>query len=255
MADHIADEEQLEALKRWWKQYGASLALALVLGVGSWFGWQQWQSARESRAQAASLVYEEMMSAIGTTAIEELAPEPLQTIAARADQLKADYAGTQYDRLARLLLARLAVAREDFEVAGAELRAVMDDDGDEDLALLARLRLVRVLTAQQRYDDALRLAEGEVADGKLPDAMVAEFAEARGDIHVLRGERAAAASAYQAALDASAERPNSPLATLLRIKLDQVKPDATTPEATTPEATKPDAANKTDAATKPGDAS
>ena len=108
MADHIADEEQLEALKRWWKQYGASLALAVVLGVGSWFGWSQWQSSRESRAQAASLVYEEMMSAIGMTAIEELAPEPLQAIAAKAEQLKKEYGGTQYDRLARLLLARLA---------------------------------------------------------------------------------------------------------------------------------------------------
>lgn len=258
MADHIADEEQLEALKRWWKQYGASLALAVVLGVGSWFGWSQWQSSRESRAQAASLVYEEMMSAIGMTAIEELAPEPLQAIAAKAEQLKKEYGDTQYDRLARLLLARLAVAREDFEVAAAELRVVMDDDGDQELALLARLRLVRVLTAQQRYDDALRLAETEV-----PDAMVAEFAEARGDVHGLRGEREAAASAYQAALDASAEKPNSPLATLLRIKLDQVKPAATKPDATKPEAIKPEvttpAAAKPEAAkpeaTKTGDAS
>lgn len=221
MADHIADAEQLEALKRWWKQYGAGLALALVLGIGGWFGWQQWQSARESRAQAASLVYEEMMSAIGTSAVEDLAGEPLKAVAAAAEKLRADYAGTNYERLARLMLARLALARDDLDAAAAELRAVMDDDGDAELALVARLRLVRVLAAQQRYDDALHLAEGE-----FPQAVAAEFAEARGDIHALRGEREAARSAYQAALDASAVQGNSLLTSLLRIKLDQQQPAA-----------------------------
>ena len=219
MADHIADAEQLEALKRWWKQYGASLALALVLGVGGWFGWQQWQGARESRAQAASLVYEEMMSAIGTGTVEQLDGAQLEAVATVAERLVTEYPGTQYERLARLLLARLAVAREDFDAAATELRAVMDDDGDAELGQVARLRLVRVLAAQERYDDALRLAEEEV-----PEQIAAEFAEARGDIHALRGDREAARSAYQQALDASAIQGNSLLSALLRIKLNQVQP-------------------------------
>lgn len=221
MADHIADAEQLEALKRWWKQYGAGLALALVLGVGAWFGWQQWQSARESRAQAASLIYEEMMSAIGASAVEELDGEPLNAVTGAAERLRAEYAGTSYERLARLMLARLAVAREDLDAAATELRAVMDDDGDAELGLVARLRLVRVLTAQRRYDDALRLAEGEI-----PGQIAAEFAEARGDIHTLRGDHEAARTAYQQALDTSAIQGNSLLSSLLRIKLNQLQPAA-----------------------------
>lgn len=222
MADHIADAEQLEALKRWWKQYGAALALALVVGVGGWFGWQQWQHARESRAQAASLIYEEMMSAIGSSAVEELDGASLSAFTAAAERLRAEYPGTSYERLARLMLARLAVAREDLDAAATELRAVMDDDGDAELGLVARLRLVRVLAAQQRYDDALRLAEGEI-----PGQIAAEFAEARGDIHALRGDHEAARAAYQQALEASAIQGNSLLSSLLRIKLNLVQPATT----------------------------
>lgn len=234
MADHLSDEEQLEALKRWWKRYGAPIALALVLGVGSWFGWQQWQGARESRAQAASLVYEEMMSAIGNSAIEDLDGETQQTVATVAERLRDDYASTQYGRLARLLLARLAVAREDLEAAATELQAVIDDGGDAELTLLARLRLARVRAAQQRYEEALALVSGEI-----PDVMRAEFAEARGDIHLLGGDREAARIAYQEALDATPANGTSLLSTLLRIKLDQVRSTATAPDAVAPTIAEP----------------
>ncbi|MFZ5654380.1 MAG: YfgM family protein [Pseudomonadota bacterium] len=224
MAEHYSDQEQIEALRRWWKQYGAAIALALVLGVGSWFGWQQWQQARESRAQAAALVYEEMQAAIAGAPVEQLAADRLATATARAEQLKAEYGDTQYGALAGLMLARLAVAREDLEAAAAELQSVMADGADPDLALLARLRLVRVRTAQERYDEALQLAAVEV-----PAAIAAEFAEARGDIHRLRGDLDAAREAYQAAVDAA--RGTGMLAELLRIKLDQVQPAATPGDA------------------------
>lgn len=225
MAEHHADQEQIEALRRWWKQYGAGLALALVVGVGGWFGWQQWQQAGEGRAQAASLVYEEMMSAIADTPVEQLTADRLATVTDRAGQLKAEYGDTQYGALAGLMLARLAVAREDLEAAAAELQSVMTQSDDPDLALLARLRLVRVRTAQERYDAALELAAAEV-----PAAIAAEFAEARGDIHRLRGDLEAAREAYQEAVDAAGEG-SGMLAELLRIKLDQVQPAATSGDA------------------------
>lgn len=219
MADHPSDQEQLEALRRWWKQYGAALALALVLGVGGWFGWQQWQQARESRAQAASLVYEEMMSAVAGAPVEELDEDSLQTVRDRAEQLRADYGDTQYGALAELMLARLAVARGDFDAAAARLRAVVERDDDPELALLARLRLVRVLSAQEQYDEALAQATPEA-----PAQLAAEFAEARGDIHYLRGDLDAAREAYQVAVDAAGGGGNGLLAALLRIKLEQLQP-------------------------------
>ena len=218
MADYHADQEQLDALRRWWKQYGAPVALAVTLVVGGWFGWQQWQGAQARTAEAASLVYEEMMAGVASAPLQDMDPERLDALVATAQKLKTDYGRTQYARLAGLLLARLAVARNDLDTAATELRAITQDSHDKELARIAQLRLVRVLTAQEKYDEALSLADAQV-----PDAMTGAFAEARGDIRFLRGETDAARADYQTAL-ARLDGRDGLLKSLLEIKLNQVQP-------------------------------
>lgn len=218
MADYHADQEQLDALRRWWKQYGAPVALAVALVVGGWFGWQQWQGAQARTAEAASLVYEEMMAGVASAPLQDMDSERLDALVATAQKLKTDYGRTQYARLAGLLLARLAVARNDLDTAATELRAITKDSHDKELARIAQLRLVRVLTAQEKYDEALSLADAQV-----PDAMTGAFAEARGDIRFLRGETDAARADYQTAL-ARLDGRDGLLKSLLEIKLNQVQP-------------------------------
>ena len=43
MADHLSEEEQIEAFKRWWAENGLQMIAAVVLIVGGYFGWQFWQ--------------------------------------------------------------------------------------------------------------------------------------------------------------------------------------------------------------------
>lgn len=228
MADYHADQEQLDALRRWWKQYGAPVALAVTLVVGGWFGWQQWQSARARTAEAASIVYEEMMTGVTSAPLQDLDPKRLDATTAAAQKLKTDYGRTEYAALAGLLLARLAVARDDLDAAATELRAVMQGSNDKELAQIARLRLARVLTAQEKYDEALSMA-----DAKVPDAMVGLFAEARGDIRFLRGETDAARADYQTALEHLNAR-DGMLKSLLEIKLNQVQPAQIAAQEATP---------------------
>jgi len=218
MADYHADQEQMDALRRWWKQYGAPVALAVTLVVGGWFGWQQWQGMRARTAEAASLVYEEMMAGVASAPLQDMDSERLDALVATAQKLKTDYGRTQYARLAGLLLARLAVARNDLDTAATELRAITQDSHDKELARIAQLRLVRVLTAQEKYDEALSLADAQV-----PYAMTGAFAEARGDIRFLRGETDAARADYQTAL-ARLDGRDGLLKSLLEIKLNQVQP-------------------------------
>ena len=218
MADYHADQEQLDALRRWWKQYGAPVALVVTLVVGGWFGWQQWQGMRARTAEAASLVYEEMMAGVTGVSLQDMDPKRLDALAATAQKLKSDYGRTQYATLAGLLLARLAVARDDLDTAATELRAITQNSHDKELARIAQLRLVRVLTAQEKYDEALSLADAQV-----PDAMTGAFAEARGDIRFLRGETDAARADYQTAL-ARLDSRDGLLKSLLEIKLNQVQP-------------------------------
>ncbi|MEH6638738.1 MAG: tetratricopeptide repeat protein [Porticoccaceae bacterium] len=218
MADHIEEDEQLEAFKRWWQENGLPIALALVLGLGGWFGWQHWQGARQEKSSAGSLVYLQMVEPLAGASVVELSEEQLAAMTEAANQLKTEHGGRQYGALAGLMLAKLAVARDDLDAANTELEWVMETSKDDALADIARLRLVRVLSSAERYDDALALAEG-----KAPDALVTGLAEARGDIYFLRGDTAAARAAYQSALDGLTAQ-DAMLKPLLEIKLNQVLP-------------------------------
>ncbi|MEW8396328.1 MAG: tetratricopeptide repeat protein, partial [Candidatus Thiodiazotropha sp.] len=40
MSEYQTEEEQVEAIKRWWKENGTSVIAGLVIGLGGIFGWQ-----------------------------------------------------------------------------------------------------------------------------------------------------------------------------------------------------------------------
>ena len=72
MADHITEEEQIEALKRWWDENGKQVVLAIVLTVGGYFGWQAWTDYVEEKTAAASLVYQEMLDHISLNGLKPI---------------------------------------------------------------------------------------------------------------------------------------------------------------------------------------
>ena len=39
------DEEQIEAIKKWFEDNGISLVLAIVLGLGGTFGYRAWENS------------------------------------------------------------------------------------------------------------------------------------------------------------------------------------------------------------------
>lgn len=215
MAQYAADEEQLETLKRWWQSYGSQVLVAVVVTLGGWFGWQQWQAHRQQQAEAASLVYLQMMDAVGRLPATDASAAQRAEVSGPAATLKTEYRGSAYADFAGLVLAKLAVANNDLDAAGAELRAVMDTTDNSDLALLTRLRLARVEIARERYASARALLDIEV-----PAALVSGFAEIRGDLSLRQGDLPAARAAYQAALDGLGEDEtnNRPL---LEMKLNQ----------------------------------
>ena len=61
MAEHLSEEEQLESLKRWWKENGLSTVIVVVLAVGGYFGWDLWKGHRQAQTEAAAIVYQQMM--------------------------------------------------------------------------------------------------------------------------------------------------------------------------------------------------
>jgi len=219
VADHITEEEQIEALKRWWDENGKQVVLAIVLTVGGYFGWQAWTDHVEEKTAAASLVYQEMLDHISdTTAGDVVGADKQVEISQLAETLKQDYSNTQYAFYAALIKAKLAVESTDLSAAAVELQWAMDNAGETISENIARLRLARVEAAAGNLDKALQLVQG-VDAGELKSA----FDEAKGDFYQLQGNAAAAYTAYEAAM-MGIDAGNSSASQLLQLKISQVKP-------------------------------
>lgn len=190
MADHLDDDEQVEALKRWWQENGRSTLTAVVLAVGGTLGWQQYQAWDQSQSATAADTWETVQSQLSSDNSDDV-----EQGRALAESLKADFSGTVYARFAAMQLAAQAVESGDYSRAEDELRwALAKDSADSELGQLIQLRLARVLAASGDSDAALKILDA----GNGAHAAAA-YAMARGDIHLAQGREAEALEAYREA--------------------------------------------------------
>jgi predicted negative regulator of RcsB-dependent stress response len=183
---HFDDEAQLEQLRRWWGENWMALAGGLVLGLAGIFGWEAWQGHRTTQSEQASQMYEDL---------RKLPADKASQAADLGRKLADEFSGTPYAAQAALYLANVAVQAGDWDAARTQLDWVVAHADDPGLKKIARLRLARVLWQQGKLDDAL--AQLEIKDD---DAFASLYQELRGDLQVAKGDRAAARSAYEKAL-------------------------------------------------------
>ncbi len=192
MESYRTEEEQVEALKRWWEENGRSTVAAVVIALAAAFGWQGWQGWQANKAEAASDVYQALIKA--RTSSEPMEKQRQQSLPL-AEQLKAQYANTTYAQFAALHLAALAVEADNLDEAEAQLRWVLGRaDKNSDTARVAQLRLARVLAARGEVEPALAILADAPAD-----VYEASYALARGDVLLAAGREDEARQAYMTA--------------------------------------------------------
>ncbi|TBU77707.1 GTP-binding protein [Pseudomonas daroniae] len=191
-----SDDDELAGLKDWWQRNGKPLVAGGALALIVVFGWQAWQKYQSNQAQGASVVYQQLLESALTPSGQPDAAK----VAALAGQLKSDFGGTQYAQYGSLFVAKVAVEAGKLDDAASELRSVVDKPANETLGELARQRLARVLAAQDKADEALKLLDGD-AD----QAYLASREELKGDLLVKLGRTDDAHAAYVKAKGALSE--------------------------------------------------
>ena len=57
------EEEQVEAIKKWWNENGKSIIAGIIIGVIAIFGWRSYENHTAMQAKAASILYEQLLVA------------------------------------------------------------------------------------------------------------------------------------------------------------------------------------------------
>ena len=186
---HASEKEQLEALKKWWKENGSSVITGLLLGVSILLGGKAWFSYQETQALSASNIYAQMMAAANNNEAE--------MVRKQASELITNHTASAYAPLASLLLAKLAVQENELAAAQAQLQWALDHAASTEVKHTARMRLLRVMIEQQQYESAAQLLSA-VTD---PGAYRYLYSELEGDLAMAQNKPEQAAGAYKQALD------------------------------------------------------
>lgn len=184
--DLLSEGDQWEAVKAWLRQNGLPIVGGLLLGALGLTGWRLWQNHQLANQQASYSAYENLLGTFDTGDVDASQKQ--------FDLFIAAHGRSAYGAPARLLFARLLVARNDLDRALVQLRTVADTSEDLQLRQVARLRVARLQTAQGKPDEALTTL-GNADVGPLQSA----YAEARGDALLAKGDAAGALREYQTA--------------------------------------------------------
>jgi predicted negative regulator of RcsB-dependent stress response len=191
MANHLdlEEQEQLDEIKHFWKQYGNVITWVLIAVLGAyaaWNGYQYWQSSQA--AQAAAMFDE----------VEKVAREGDTDKLQRAfDDMKSRFAATAYAPQAGLLVAKTMYDFGKVDGAKAALTWVAEKSADAGYASIGRLRLAGLLMDSKAYDEAQK-----TLDTGMSEEFAALQADRRGDILLAQGKKAEAKEQYLKAFKA-----------------------------------------------------
>jgi predicted negative regulator of RcsB-dependent stress response len=210
MAYDLEEQEQIANFKAFWNRFGNLISWVLIIALGSYAGYNFWNSHQRGKAAEASGLYDQLVAAAQANGGANDGAK-VQRMAA---DIESKYEGTAYAPMAALGAAKVAFDASDLKTAKAQLQWAADH-GDDEIKSIARLRLSGVLLDEKAYDEALKVLSGDF----LPQ-FAAEVADRKGDVLVAQNKLAEARTSYQAALDKMDKK--NPGRQVVQIKLDAI---------------------------------
>ena len=209
MEQFATEEQQVEAIKRFWKENGMAIILGAVIGFGGLWGWRYYSDSQLTAKEAASLEYQSV--------IESLQSDDPTT---KAEAFIESYGDSGYATITSLIMASQAVDSGDLAAAEKYLSTAASTN-EPALQSIALLRLARVQVAQGNAQQALD-SVAKIND----EAFSAQIEEVKGDAYVALADFTKARLAYSAAVEADANN------RLVKMKLDNLAVASTQATAT-----------------------
>jgi len=201
---YTTENEQVDAVRRFFAENGKALAIGVVLGIAALGGWRYWQTHQSSEMTEASVAFQQANQAMTDKKAQGV--EDLEKF--------AQSNSNNYGVFAALQLADHFVEAKDFAHAEKQLTQAQGQAKEENLLSLVNLRLARVQMQQNKFDDALKTLDGVKGEG-----WAALQQDVRGNVLLAKGDAKGAREAYSKGLDS---KPSQTLQNMLRMKLNNL---------------------------------
>ncbi|MGP1718814.1 tetratricopeptide repeat protein [Shewanella frigidimarina] len=186
MEIYSTEEQQVDAIKQFWKDYGTSIVVGAVVGLGGLYGWNTYSDMKVTAAEEASESFQSIVTQSANPA----------ALLVQAESFTSEHDQQGYQALLELMVAKSAVEAGDLGKAEASFTKVIAAQPGSGLGMVAMIRLARIQAEQNNLGMALATLE-QVTD----KAFASQREELKGDFLVRQGDLDKAKSAYQAAVD------------------------------------------------------
>lgn len=201
MENYETEEQQIEAIKRFWKENGTAIIIGAVLGLGGLWGWRYYNEQQVATQEQASAGFEQQSSQLQGT----------ESGFSQAQEYIDQHSDTGYALLMAFKLSQQAIERDDLTEAAKQLSFAAENAHNVALQSIANMRLARVQLELGNSEAALKTID-KVSD----TAFVAQQQEIAGDIYVSQKLFDKARAAYSTAFAANGAN------NILKMKLDNL---------------------------------
>jgi predicted negative regulator of RcsB-dependent stress response len=207
LTEYLTEQEQIELLKSWIKQYSVVILAGVLIAAVAITGWRYWQQRQNKILTHASAVYDEMLTM--------RAQNDSTSTLVQAQKLFSHYPQTTYGQMAAFMLARDAVIKKDYPEAEKRLNWIIEHSKIDSIRQIARIRLARTLIAENKPREAIK--ELQTVEDNSFNGLTDEV---KGDAYLALNDTKMARQSYQQALD---ELPNADvIRPILRMKYDNL---------------------------------
>ncbi|MBK9440936.1 MAG: tetratricopeptide repeat protein [Comamonadaceae bacterium] len=182
----LEEQEQLDQIKHFWKQYGNAITWALIVVLAAFASWNFYQYWQRSQSSQAAALFDEV-----ERSVQSADPAKMDRVFA---EMKDRFGSTIYAQQSALLVARQYVEIGKLDAAKSALSWVAEQSSDTGYQSLAKLRLAAIMMEVKNFDGALGLM-----NGSFPASFEGLVADRKGDILALKGDKVAGVVEYEKA--------------------------------------------------------